>query len=49
MRVCRVCGCTDLDACFDPATDLSCSWTEEDLCSVCAALPPLFLREAFLL
>jgi hypothetical protein len=27
---CRVCGCTDLDACKG-----GCSWVEEDLCSVC--------------
>jgi hypothetical protein len=28
---CRVCGCTEVDACAP-----GCSWVEEDLCSVCA-------------
>jgi len=28
---CRVCGCTEMDAC-----PVGCSWVEEDLCSVCA-------------
>jgi hypothetical protein len=28
---CRVCGCTEIDACDPP-----CSWIEEDLCSGCA-------------
>lgn len=28
---CRVCGCTDVDACPN-----GCSWVEYDLCSVCA-------------
>jgi len=29
-RRCRVCGCTDDDACED-----GCSWVEDDLCSSC--------------
>lgn len=28
---CRVCGCTEIDAC-----PVGCSWVEADLCSVCA-------------
>jgi hypothetical protein len=28
---CRVCGCTEVDACHPP-----CSWAEEDLCTTCA-------------
>jgi len=36
MPECRVCGCTDQHACFDPATEGGCFWVEEDLCSVCA-------------
>lgn len=32
---CRVCGCTELDAC--PG---GCSWVEEDLCSRCANANP---------
>lgn len=28
---CRVCGCTEADACLH-----GCCWVEEDLCSVCA-------------
>lgn len=30
-RSCRVCGCTDLNAC-----EGGCSWVDEDLCSACA-------------
>lgn len=33
-HVCRVCGCTQGDAC--PG---GCSWVEEDLCSACAQKP----------
>ncbi len=32
-RTCRICGCTDLNAC--PGL---CYWVEDDLCSACA--PP---------
>jgi len=28
---CRVCGCTESDACAD-----MCSWIEQDLCSTCS-------------
>jgi hypothetical protein len=31
---CRVCGCTDEDACVDLAGQ-SCHWVEADLCSAC--------------
>jgi len=30
-RTCRVCGCTDEDAC-----EGGCEWVEDDLCSRCA-------------
>jgi hypothetical protein len=30
-RVCRVCGCTDQNACAG-----GCGWIEPDLCSLCA-------------
>lgn len=33
--VCRVCGCTDDDACVD-LDDLPCFWVAVDLCSACA-------------
>jgi hypothetical protein len=40
VRVCSLCGCTDLDACQDPDTGLPCSWVnglgDEDVCTVCA-------------
>jgi hypothetical protein len=35
---CRQCGCSDYDACFDPATGAGCYWVDEDLCSVCDRL-----------
>jgi len=35
VRRCRVCGCTEDNACMTP--DGPCCWAEEDLCSSCAA------------
>jgi len=35
VRRCRVCGCTDDNACMGP--EGPCSWAEIDLCSSCAA------------
>ena len=37
---CRICGCTDDDACLDPETGELCYWVEEDLCSVCQGATP---------
>ena len=34
-RICRGCGCSQEDAC-----DPSCSWVEDDLCSVCGGVEP---------
>lgn len=34
-RVCRVCGCTQSNACVNLRTGLTCSWYSEDLCSAC--------------
>jgi hypothetical protein len=33
--ICRICGCTELDAC-DAGHGDGCAWAEDDLCSVCA-------------
>ncbi|MGB3931122.1 MAG: hypothetical protein WBL20_19430, partial [Sphingobium sp.] len=30
-RICRFCGCSQLDACFDGHT--TCAWVAKDLCS----------------
>ena len=35
-QVCRHCGCTEDEPCWDPLTGWPCHWVEEDLCSVCA-------------
>ncbi|MDE0165218.1 MAG: hypothetical protein OXL36_08995 [Bryobacterales bacterium] len=35
VRSCRVCGCSDLDACIEP-DGFPCCWVESDLCSACA-------------
>jgi hypothetical protein len=35
-RACRVCGCTELDACVDEI-GRACYWVGLDLCSGCAA------------
>jgi hypothetical protein len=49
-RTCRVCGCTETDACLMPELSSlvtasgsvlghgTCSWVEEDLCSACVQL-----------
>ena len=34
-RICRGCGCSQDDAC-----EPSCSWVEDDLCSVCGGVEP---------
>lgn len=37
-RRCRVCGCTDLEACVEVLGDgmeIACVWVEVDLCSAC--------------
>jgi len=36
-RRCRVCGCTDDNACWDPVANHPCYWVEDDLCSACVA------------
>ena len=36
-RRCRVCGCTDNNACLDPNSQEVCHWVSDDLCSVCDA------------
>ena len=32
---CRVCGCTDVNACLDDGTGSACHWVQPDLCSTC--------------
>lgn len=34
--ICRKCGCTERDACYDERTGTGCWWAEPDLCSACA-------------
>lgn len=34
-RECRVCGCTEENACLEPEVG-ACVWVEDDLCSACA-------------
>jgi len=38
MQMCRVCGCTQMDACETPAGP--CFWVEPDLCSACVGRKP---------
>lgn len=38
VRTCRVCGCTENDACYHPKGG-SCWWVEADLCSHCKHWP----------
>ena len=35
IQSCRVCGCTDFNACIE-ADGFPCCWVEKDLCSACA-------------
>lgn len=35
---CRICGCTDDNACVDMETYTTCFWVEDDLCSSCVEL-----------
>ncbi|MDD5081747.1 MAG: hypothetical protein PHU08_00095 [Dehalococcoidales bacterium] len=35
VRRCRVCGCTENNACIDRRTGEPCHWVEADLCSNC--------------
>ena len=34
-RSCRICGCTDWNACIEP-DGFPCCWVEDNLCSSCA-------------
>ena len=34
-RACRVCGCTQYNACVVASTGGPCCWIEDDLCSAC--------------
>jgi len=40
---CRLCGCSEMDACWDEAGP--CGWAAPGLCSVCVADPVRFVRE----
>lgn len=39
-RLCRICACSEDDACIDPMTHLGCAWVAADLCSACIAPTP---------
>ncbi len=45
FRTCRECGCHDRSACWDEATDTTCWWVEEDLCSACSGDQPGATRD----
>ena len=34
-RICHLCGCTERDACLDPATGETCAWSGADTCTAC--------------
>ncbi len=36
IQECRVCGCTEDNACVNEETGETCYWVEDDLCSECA-------------
>ncbi len=37
VQKCRVCGCTEANACPDDGSGNPCHWVEDDLCSACVA------------
>lgn len=37
LRACRVCGCTEFNACIDEA-GIACHWVEANLCSCCVGI-----------
>lgn len=42
-QVCRVCGCSELDACLEQVSVRStapCAWAEPDLCTACVVKAP---------
>lgn len=43
MNVCRVCGCSDFDACVTMVDGFldTCFWAVPDLCSFCAIIDDL--------
>jgi hypothetical protein len=42
--ICDGCGCTDDEACADPATGMPCSWVEHNWCSFCDAVDGALVR-----
>lgn len=38
--ICRICACTEWDACHDLATGDACGWAAADLCTLCASGDP---------
>lgn len=48
MPRCRVCRCSEFDACVEP-DGLPCHWVEPDLCSSCAVATVPNVRGAVLL
>ena len=45
-RVCRVCGCTEYNACVDDNGENPCHWVEDDLCSACVPIADEMATEA---
>jgi hypothetical protein len=44
-QVCRVCGCSEHDACGD-IDEMPCHWAEPDLCSACSGPPAPVRRKS---
>lgn len=45
VRACRVCGCTEGNACVDDRTRQPCHWVARDLCSACVGLERLIEQQ----
>ncbi|EPR09894.1 hypothetical protein M527_07155 [Sphingobium indicum IP26] len=39
-QICMTCGCSQFDACLDPATATGCAWSSPDLCTACVPVSP---------
>ena len=37
-KKCKICGCTDLEACINQETGEKCYWVQEEVCSSCGPL-----------
>lgn len=42
VRICRACGCDELNACVEPFSGDPCAWWDDDICTACAGIVQRF-------